>query len=239
MKTNHSLKTYFDLMQRAPHLFTNDGADIVIISEEETICEWEKRKRAELKARGAPVSWAEIGVICEDPYIVVLRDLVEFPGGYRNGYIRIYNRAILENGAAGVAVLPVKDKTILLIKHYRHATRSSHWEIPRGFGQPGVDAETQAVKEIEEEIGGVVEKLIDLGIVYNNTGLEGNPIHLFLVKLASTGQVEREEAIETYRWVALSEFEQMIAEGEITDGFTLAAYARAKLKGLLPTNHDS
>lgn len=233
MKMN-ALKMYFQWMQKAPHLFTNDGARIVIIREEERIREWERQRQAELKARGAPVSWASIGVVLDDPHIVVLRDLVEFPGGYRNGYIRIYNRALLENGTAGVAVLPVKDEKILLIRHYRHATRSSHWEIPRGFGQPGVDAPTQARKEIEEEIEGVVESLVDLGILYNNTGLEGNPIHLFLARLASAGRVEREEAIETYRWVSLEALEQMIAEGEINDGFTLAAYTRARLKGLLP-----
>ncbi len=230
----NSLENYFAWMQKVPHLFTNDGAGIVIIRDREDIREWEKQKQAELRARGAPISWSKIGVVLDDPYIIVLRDLVEFPGGYRNGYIRIYNRAVLENGVAGVVVLPIKDEKILLIKHYRHATRSSHWEIPRGFGQPGVDAPTQAIKEISEEIEGVVESLIDLGILYNNTGLEGNPIHLFLARLASVGQVERQEAIEIYRWVSLEKFEQMIADGEINDGFTLAAYTRAKLKGLLP-----
>ncbi len=229
-----SLENYFAWMQKVPHLFTNDGAGIVIIRDLECIREWEKQKQAELRARGAPISWSKIGVVLDDPYIIALRDLVEFPGGYRNGYIRIYNRALLENGAAGVVVLPIKDEKILLIKHYRHATRSSHWEIPRGFGQPGVDAPTQAIKEISEEIEGVVESLVDLGILYNNTGLEGNPIHLFLARLASVGQVEHQEAIEIYRWVSLERFEQMIADGEINDGFTLAAYTRARLKGLLP-----
>ncbi len=80
----------------------------------------------------------------------------------------------------------------------------------------------------------MVESLVDLGILYNNTGLEGNPIHLFLAKLASARQVERQEAIESYHWVSLEQFEQMIADGEINDGFTLAAYARARSKGLLP-----
>jgi len=31
----------------------------------------------------------------------------------------------------------------------------------------------------------------------------------------------------------VSEFERMIRDNEIADGFTLAAYARAKLRGLL------
>lgn len=224
---------YQELMRRITSLFDNQQTAIFILTEENDVFEWKQKKQAELNAKGLPLSWAEIGVVFDDPYIIILRDLVEFPGGYRDGYIRIYNRAYLENGAAGVAVLPIKGDKILLIQHYRHATRSRHWEIPRGFGQPGVSAEIQAINEIREEIEGNVDTLIDLGILYNNTGLEGNPIHLFLARLKSIGRMKTEEAIETYRWVSVAELEQMIARAEITDGFTLAAYARAKARGLI------
>ncbi|MGC8855576.1 MAG: NUDIX hydrolase [Anaerolineae bacterium] len=220
-------------MKKSPHFFNNEGAKISIICSEETIRQWQQQRQSELKARELPLEWAEIGVVFDDPNLLILRDLVEFPGGYRNGYIRLYNRAFLEHGAAGVVVLPVREEKILLIQHYRHATRSRHWEIPRGFGRPGVKAETQARNEVKEEVEGNIEKLIDLGILYNNTGLEGNPIHLFLAHLTSIGRMETEEAIETFRWVSVAELERMIADAEITDGFTIAAYTRAKLKGLL------
>lgn len=229
----HSWSAYKDLRQRVPSLFDNEQAAFFILTEDDEVFDWKQKKQAELTAKGLPSSWAEIGVVFDDPSIIILRDLVEFPGGHRNGYIRIYNRAHLEDGAAGVVVLPVKEDKLLLIRHYRHATRSWHWEIPRGFGQAGVPAETQALHEVKEEIEGEVETLLSLGILYNNTGLEGNPIHLFLARLAALGQMEAEEAIQAYRWVSVAELEQMIAEAEITDGFTLAAYARAKTRGLI------
>ena len=208
--------SYEHIKSKNPHLFENSKALIKI-----------KTMKNELDES------KDIGVVFNDPYIVILRDLVEFPGGYRNGYIRLYNRAYLEGGAAGVVMLPEKDGKLLLMHQFRHATRSWHWEIPRGFGEAGVSAEKQARTEVQEEIGGEIKDIVDLGLYFNNTGLEGNPIYLFLVRMISIGEMDIEEGIEGTRWVSVEELEQMIADAEITDGFTIAAYTRAKLKGLI------
>lgn len=225
--------SYLSLMKSHPGLFANKNALIKIITNDDEIASWQKQKRIDLQEQGVSPAWAEIGVVLDDPSLLVLRDLVEFPGGYRNGYIRIYNRAYLEGGAAGVVVLPEKDGKLLLFQHYRHATRMRHWEIPRGFGASGVDAKTQAITEVKEEINGEVAEIFELGTVYTNTGLEGNPINLFLARMASVGEMEVEEGIENPIWVSVPELEKMIDDGDITDGFTIAAYTRAKLKGLI------
>jgi ADP-ribose pyrophosphatase len=39
--------------------------------------------------------------------------------------------------------------------------------------------------------------------------------------------------VDKFIWVSVAELEKMIAEGDITDGFTIAAYTKAKLKGLI------
>ncbi|MFN8385402.1 MAG: NUDIX hydrolase [Anaerolineales bacterium] len=224
---------YSSFIKLHPKLFNNENALIKIIESTNQISRWEEQSRIALNERGVSQEWADIGIVFDDPSIVILRDLVEFPDGYRNGYIRIYNRAYLEGGAAGVVVLPEKDGKLLLFQHYRHATRMRHWEIPRGFGKSGVDARTHAITEVKEEINGEVAEIFELGIVYNNTGLEGNPINLFLARMASVGEMDIQEGIENPIWVPVSELEKMIADGEITDGFTIAAYTRAKLKGLI------
>ena len=203
------------------------------INNEKEISSWQEQKRSELQKQRKNSGWADIGIVFDDPNILILRDLVEFPGGYRNGYIRIYNRAYLEGGAAGVVVLPEKDGKLLLFQHYRHATRMRHWEIPRGFGKSGVDAKTEAIIEVKEEINGDIAEIFELGVVYTNTGLEGNPINLFLARMASVGATEIQEGIENPIGVSVLELEKMIADGEITDGFTIAAYTKAKLKGLI------
>lgn len=227
------INDYASIRRLLPSLFDNSNALIKIIEDDKDILEWQEKRRKTLQERGDSQSWANIGLVFDDPSILVLRDLVEFPGGYRNSYIRIYNRAYLEGGAAGVVVLPEKDGKILLFQHYRHATRKRHWEIPRGFGKPGINAKTQAINEVREEINGDVAELFEIGIVYNNTGLEGNPINLFLARMASVGEMETQEGIENPIWVSIPELEKMIADGEINDGFTIAAYTRAKLKGLI------
>lgn len=224
---------YHSIIKGRPDLFSNENALIQIILDGNETQLWKSERLKQLTEKYQPEEWAEIGMVLDDPRIVILRDLVEFPGGCRNGYIRIYNRAYLEGAAAGVAMLPEMNGNILLIHHFRHATRMFHWEIPRGFGESGVDAKTQAKNELQEEIGGEVAEIFDLGIIYNNTGLEGNPINLFLARMASVGEMEIQEGIENSKWVSISELEQMIAHEEITDGFTIASYTRAKLKKLI------
>ncbi len=224
---------YRAIIQNKPDFFNNQDASFRILLDEEDIQSWQLEKRIQLAEKNKPEEWADIGAVFDDPFVVILRDLVEFPGGFRNGYIRLYNRAYLEGGAAGVVMLPDMGGKLLLMHQFRHATRSWHWEIPRGFGEPGVQAEDQARDEIEEEIGGEIAELTNLGLYFNNTGLEGNPIHLFLAKMSSIDEPKLKFGVDKFVWVSVSELEKMIADGEITDGFTIAAYTRAKLKGLI------
>jgi len=224
---------YDSMIKDKPSFFNNKGALFQILLNEEDVHSWQPEKRRKLAEKNKPEEWADIGVVFDDPFVVILRDLVEFPGGFRNGYIRLYNRAYLEGGAAGVVMLPEMEGKFLLMHQFRHATRSWHWEIPRGFGEPGVQAEDQARAEIEEEISGEIAELTNLGLYFNNTGLEGNPIYLFLAKMSSVGEPKPKFGVDQFKWVVVTELEQMIADGDITDGFTIAAYTKAKLKGLI------
>jgi ADP-ribose pyrophosphatase len=224
---------YEDLINSKPEFFFNSEVPLKLVLSSDEIKSWQDNQKEKLLSNNLPVNWSDIGIIYEDRYLVILRDLIEFPNGVRNGYSRLFNRATLENGAAGVVVLPIVNGKFLLLHQFRHATRSWHWEIPRGFGEPGISAREQAKTEIREEIDGEIKDIIELGLYHNNTGLEGNKIHLFLATINSVGEPAREEGIESYIFVSLAELEDMIAKEEITDGFTIAAYSRAKLKGLI------
>ena len=91
---------------------------------------------------------------------------------YSDLHIPIMKRVITSRGGviikdnvmvgAGVVILPVKDGKILLMHNFRHATRSWQWEIPRGFGEPGVSAEDQARAEVSEEIHAQVSELVQI-----------------------------------------------------------------------------
>ena len=228
----NSLNKYKEILSIHPNLVSNENALIKVINDDHQIQDWMNQYKTKLRTDGKPEDWGTIGVILNDPYIVVLRDLVEFPGGRIGSYFRVINQADLRGGQ-GVVVLAEMDKRFLLLNQYRHPTRSWSYEIPRGFGEPEVKAEEQAVNEIREEVGGEIDELVDLGIYHSNTGLEGNKIKLFYTKLKTVGGPMLEEGIESILWVSLVELEKMITNAEITDGFTIAAYTRAKLRQLL------
>jgi ADP-ribose pyrophosphatase len=223
---------YDDLRKTKPSLFANDNAAIKIVTDKQVTTDWQQKRVAELTEKGLPLDWADIGVIFDGPYFIIVRDLVEFPGGQIWSYSRLINRADVFGGQ-GVVVLPKFEEKLLLLHNFRHATRSWHYEIPRGFGEPGTTSEYQAHIEIKEETGGEIGELIDLGDYFNNTGIEGNRVKLYLAELLSIGEPNTAEGIESYKWVTVGQLEEMIATGDITDGFTIAAYTRAKLRDFL------
>jgi ADP-ribose pyrophosphatase len=230
MKKN--MKDYFELLHNHPELVQNNDQLLRILLDPIEIAQWQVQRRSELAAKGQPLAWADIGIILDDPYFMVIRDLVEFPDGRLNGYSRVISQADLREGR-GAVVLPVYQGKIMLLRQFRHATRQWHYEVPRGYGEPHLAAAVNARKEIEEETGGKIARLEDLGTFHNNTGLEGHPVSLFFAELASVGAQEKNEGIESFVWLSTGEIEQWIADGTITDGFTVAVYTKAKLRGLI------
>jgi ADP-ribose pyrophosphatase len=223
---------YDELINKNPRLFENENTLLSIILDQKVILEWEIKKEAELKQKGLPLEWAKIGVILDDPYNVIVRDLVQFPDGDIRGYGRSIATATLKGGR-GVVVLPEYQGKILLLHMYRHPTRRWHYEVPRGYGEPNIPPVENAQKEIEEETGGKISELVSLGEFYNNTGYEASSVTLFYAKLASVGKANENEGIDSFVWLTVKELEEWIANEKITDGFTIAAYTKAKLKGLI------
>lgn len=223
---------YWDLVRDHPKLFDNTEALLEIITDKSRIEAFQDEYGRELEERGLPRAWSEIGVVYDDPYVIILRDLVKFADGSIKPYSRLINRADLKGGQ-GVVMLPILDNKIIILEQYRHATRSWHLELPRGFGSIGLSASENARNEIKEEIGGDVLDLLDLGICHNNTGMEGGFAQLFLAKLSSLGEPNQVEGIKRIKRIDLANFEDLLEKGAITDCFSIAAYTRAKLKGYL------
>jgi len=169
------------------------------------------------------------GIVYRDDFYMLLRDAVRFRDGSTGPYIRLVPVA----GHGGAAVLPLVDGGVILIKHQRHATRASHWEIPRGFSNAGEPPEETARREIREELGVPDPQLMHLGSVHPDTGASNVRTELYLARLGDTGQIETNEGIDKVRRVAPEELDDMLRNGEITDSFTLAAVLQARLRGLL------
>lgn len=225
---------YDALIREHPELFRNyeDEDSIKIILDAKEIANWREERLQELEQAQDPVAWADIGLILNDPFYVIIRDLVRFPSGRMNGYNRILGRGEL-SGGKGVAILPRFQEKILILKQFRHATRSWEYEIPRGYAEPNTSPDEQAKTEILEEIEGRITNLYELGPVKENTGAVSFPVALFMAELSEVGQPNKAENIKEFVWLTIGDFEDWIESGRISDGFTIAAYARAKLKRLI------
>lgn len=174
----------------------------------------------------------------ENPWVKIYFDKVNFPDGKTGRY----NRIIEKDGVPGVAILPILNKDICLVKQYRYPIQKFSWEIPRGFGDSR-NSLLEAMRELYEETGIFFESdtkpydlsVVDLGIVHPNSGLLASEVKLFAA-ICSNEQLETLpqdiEVIEK-QWFSLDSVLQKIRTSEITDSFTIAAIFRAKLLNLL------
>lgn len=229
------LREYIKLIEEHPELFRNkEKGTIKIITNPLKIQEEESKIKKELRRKNLPESYGDIGILVEDPYFLIVRDLVEFPNGRMGGYMRFINTASLEGGPA-VAILPAYKGKIILLRNFRHATRNWELEIPRGFGEKGISGEDNARKELFEETGLNAYKLTQLGLLHTDTAVRSSHVFLFYaeVKELSKSILETDEVISGKIFLNQTEFEDMIKQGNITDAFTISAYSMAKLWGLI------
>ncbi|MFE5481784.1 NUDIX hydrolase [Streptomyces sp. NPDC056527] len=203
------VRRYELLRSERPELFRNDPGGIEILTDPTAV-----------EAAG--------GVLYQDPYVMLVRDAVRFPDGRTGTYIRSVSAA----AEPGCVILPLLGDGMVLIEHYRHATRSWQWEIPRGFGTRGLTGEANAAKELGEEIGARVRELIPLGSLHPDSGVTGDRVLLFAARIGAVGRLGVGEGIRSSLTLPFADAEAMIADGRITDGFTIATMTRARLAGL-------
>ncbi|MCL4275856.1 MAG: NUDIX domain-containing protein [Anaerolineales bacterium] len=223
-----TLKKYLNLMQERPEMFHNKGekGEIKIITNEKQIRAEQKKIRAKLRKDGKPANWIDIGVLAEDQWFYVLRDMVEFPDGRVGGYVRWINRKSAESGGINSVLMCMQGDKILMIRKFRHEERDWSWEFPRGFGEPGLSAEQNARAELQEEIGVSNAKLTCLTKVKEGRG--GTAVFLVEIPKGQKITLETQEGIAKYRWVKMGKLEQIVQKGQLSDWFSLWAYALAK-----------
>lgn len=123
-----------------------------------------------------------------------------------------------------VAVTP--EKSILLIRQFRHGTRKTEWEIPGGCIDRGDKTPVDAgIRELLEETGYAGENAREIGRVHPNPALQGNLCHTVLIENAvkvSEPHLEPTECIE-FQTVEQADVREMIRNGTILHGLVLNA----------------
>lgn len=204
-------------------------AGLQILTEEADMLRAEEVAKRRAVGKGNPESWAETGLVYTDEYLSIVRDAVRFPNGELGTYIRVLQR---REDFPGVAILAMCRGKLVLMDHYRHATRGWHWEIPRGFGETD-SPERNAKLELREELGAECLRLDRLGTIHTNSGLLSEHVHLFFAEIDSYRNAEDKEPIRSIESFEPSYVRDLLCKGQITDSFTVAAVGFAEWHGFL------
>jgi len=128
-----------------------------------------------------------------------------------------------------VNVIPLTpENKVVMVRQYRHGTRSITLEIPGGLVEDMDTPEETAIKELREETGYKASEMISLGSVHPNPAIQNNQCYTFLAKhvcLAGEQQQDEKEDIEVLLH-PLSDIPRLIKEGEVTHSLVLAAFYR-------------
>ncbi|WP_085372671.1 NUDIX hydrolase [Magnetospirillum sp. ME-1] len=222
-------RRYRELVEVRPELFQRPAGGIEILLDEADIAAASKVVARRNRAKGLPPASASVGVLVEDAYILVMRDAVRFP----DGSLGTHNRAMYTN-SRGVGVLALYRGKVALVRIFRHAVGRSILEIPRGSVEPGDGMEETVHREVAEEIGGRVARMVHLGRSLCDTSLSDGGLDLYYAELDDVGGPQPAEGITEVVMVAPETLAGMIMSGEFEDSHGIAAFLQSRLRGLLP-----
>jgi ADP-ribose pyrophosphatase len=166
---------------------------------------------------------------------------------YRNKWMTVREDRILRaDGSPGIygvvekadfaLVAAIEGGRIWLVEQYRYPVEARYWELPQGSWEGrDIDPIQLAAAELREETGLLAGSIIRVGRLFAAYGYSNQACDIFLATKLVQGEPEREseEAGMVARCFALGDFERMMAEGEILDAATVAAYGLLRLKGFV------
>lgn len=122
----------------------------------------------------------------------------------------------------GVAVVPVVDESVILIRQFRIAVNKTILEIPAGRLEGDERPPFRARAELEEEVGYRAGKLALVHSYFSSAGFTDERMHIFLAfDLEKTAQkLEFDERIEIVR-LPIREIAARLASGDIEDAKTI------------------
>ncbi len=130
-------------------------------------------------------------------------------------------------GAVGVVALvgDAGERSVVLVRQFRPAFSGYTLELPAGMrDQEGEDHELTARRELEEEAGYKVGRILKIGGYLSAVGISNSMVNLFLALDLVKTKVDRhgpEEQFMTIETPLFTEALEMIKTGEICDGKTV------------------
>jgi ADP-ribose pyrophosphatase len=94
--------------------------------------------------------------------------------------------------SGGVAIVPVIDNNVILIRQFRIAIERDLIELPAGRLEPDEDPADCARRELEEEIGYHATELIPLGTYFSSVGFTDEKMYIYLALEPTKGTLKPE-----------------------------------------------
>ena len=126
---------------------------------------------------------------------------------------------------SAAAIVPVTPEgKIIMVRQYRYAVEEDTLEIPAGLLDPGEDPLEGARRELEEEIGQKPLRMEHMFRFYSSPGFTTEVLDCYLCEEMSPSKqhLDVDEFIDIVE-VTPEEAMQMISDGRIADGKTVAA----------------
>lgn len=142
-----------------------------------------------------------------------------------NGKKGIYG--VVEKDEAAI-IIPIEGDRIWLVEQFRYTIQEQALELPQGgWEMAGVDPEELARGELREETGIQASSMTWLGSCWIGYGFTRQKQHVFLATGLTHAEKDpdEEEHDIVVRNLPVAEFEQLMLDGKVRDGCTLAAWA--------------
>ena len=142
-----------------------------------------------------------------------------------------YKREIVEHQGSVVIVPVFEDKTVALVRQYRHAAGDYLLEIPAGTLNKDEDPKEGARRELEEEIGVTSDNIEKLTEFYVSPGFLTEKMNVYLAAdLKESKQNLEEDEILTIEKFTFEEAFEKIRSNEIKDAKTICGLILAGAK---------
>jgi ADP-ribose pyrophosphatase len=136
----------------------------------------------------------------------------------------------------GAAVILPRDDdgSLIVITQYRHSVRKTLLEFPAGTLEPGEAPLVCAKRELAEEAGQLARQWRSLGELHPASGFCNETQYCFLATgLSPCDTNYDEDELIDITTMTSAQVAEAIRTGAMTDGKSIAIYARAKLSGLV------
>jgi 8-oxo-dGTP pyrophosphatase MutT (NUDIX family) len=158
---------------------------------------------------------------------------------YRNNWLTLREDGIRRpDGTEGIygvidkpayaLVIAADGDRLHLVEQFRYPLGLRRWEFPQGTapGLAEMDPAELAARELQEETGLRAATMTALGTLDVAPGMSSQRGRVFLATGITEGEPDREHEEQDMRsdWFTRTEFERMIADGEITDAQSIAAW---------------